>query len=219
MKSTAKHIEKYRWLYTCKILGVFLGATSIMIGQMPIIIAQFSGMTVIGTHVGYLLGALTAAWIGWHSWRKSLAASLLTMAMANITYYGCILVFYFTGWGRSPFPPPPFQVLLSLIQWTIISAIVCVLAATAVWMARRAQSKWLNYGIFAVSYVGILGVIYYYSIAPTISWFSALQTAGAFNGLHLAGRLLEIGLALVITTVVLGIGLITRLKVDRETGA
>ena len=197
-------------------LGIFLGATSIIIGQIPLIIAQFLGMTVMGGHVGYLLAALIAAWLFWESWPKSFVASFLTMTAANITYYACILVFYFTGWGRSPFPPPPFQVLLGLIQWSIISIIVCVLAATAVWMARRASSKLLNYGIFAVSYIGLLGVIYYFNVAPTIFWFSALRAGGAFNGLSFAGRLFEIGFALVITTVIISIGLRIRLKADRK---
>ena len=189
------------------IMGVFLGAISIIMGQVHTAVAQFSGMTVIGHNEGYLLGALIAAWLNWERWAKSFAASFLTLTFANITYYACILVFYFTGWGRSPFPPSPMNTLFSFVLWTVIASIICLLAATAIWMARCAEAKWLNYGIFAVSYAGLLGVVLVFRLRPFIGWYNMTVGRDGFTQTwRVAGFIFEIVLAVVIITVVLGIG-------------
>ena len=195
------------------ILGVFLGAVSIIMGQVHIAIAQFSGMTVIGHNEGYLLGALIVVWLYWDGWRKSFLVSFCYLFAANITYYACILVFYFTGLGRSPFPPSPLDTLFSFTLWTIIMAIVCALAATAVWLARFAKSRLLNYGIFAVSYLGLLGVIYSNRVNFLMMWHeSTMARDGHVVAWRLVGYVFEIVFAVVLTTVVLGVGLRRRLK-------
>ena len=189
------------------IVGVFLGANSIVMGQVHTAVAQFSGMTVLGHNEGYLLGALAMAWLAWERWHRSFVTSFLTLTMANITYYGSILVFYFTGWGRSPFPSPPLHSLTGFVMWSAISAVVCVLAATAVWFARQEQSKWLNYGIFAVSYVGLLGVVWFYRLRPFVNWYNMTVGRDSFvQTWRVAGFIFEIVLAVVLITVVLAIG-------------
>ena len=57
------------------IIGLLLATTSIIMGQIPLTIAQFSGISVIGDHVGYIWGVLIVAWLHHESWRKSFAAS------------------------------------------------------------------------------------------------------------------------------------------------
>ena len=199
------------------IIGVTIGAISILMGQVHTAVAQFSGMTVIGLNEGYLLAALLVAWLNRQRWRKSFFASFLMLSFANITYYVCILVFYFTGLGRSPFPPSPMNTLFSFTLWTVIAAIVSALAATAVWMARRAKSALVNYGIFAVSYVGLLGVVWFYRLRPFINWYN--MTVGRDNFVQtwrVAGFIFEIGLAIVLITVVLAVGLKVMHKEKRD---
>jgi len=177
-------------------------------GQVHLGIAQFSGMTVLGGNEGYLLGALIVAWVNWERWPKSFGMSYLSLIFANITYYGCILVFYFTGWGRSPFPPPPLASLVSFAMWSVIMAVVCALAATAVWMARRAKAGWLNYGIFAVSYVGLLGVVWFYRLGFFINWYNmTIDHSGFVVPWRVAGYVFEMVFAVVLITAVLAIGL------------
>ena len=193
--------------YLPLIIGLFLGAISIIMGQIPTAVAQFSGMTVIGNHIGYLCGVMIVAWVYHEKWFKSFLAGFLTMVTANLTYYVTIIAFYLFGIGRSPFPPTPLQSVLGFIMWTIIAAIVCVLAATAVWMARRARSRFINYGIFIVSYAGLLGVIYFFQILPAMAWYEASRAGDFFVAWRFAGRLFEIGFAFMITTVLVCAGL------------
>jgi len=188
-------------------LGIFLGANSIVMGQIHTGVAQFSGMTIIGTHIGYLLGVLIIAWLNWQSWLKSFITGFVTMTFANLTYYLTIIVFYLTGWGRSPFPPSPPHSLRGFILWSIISAVTCVLGATAVWLARHAKHKWLNYGIFAVAYAGMLGVMVNFHLRPAIGWYRMSRGGDFFQTWRFVGRLYEVGFAFVLTTVILGIGL------------
>lgn len=199
--------------YLPLIVGLFLGAVSIIMGKIPTAVAQFSGMTVIGNHIGYLLCALTMAWIYCKSWRNSFIAGLLTMTAANLTYYVSILAFYLFDIG---YPPTPMNTLLSFMQWTVISAIICVLAATAVWIAQHSKSHWLNYGIFIVSYFGLLGVIYLYQVRFFINWYSITFARDGFvQTWRFAGYLYEIGFSFVITTIILSIGL--RVVIKKKT--
>ena len=194
------------------ITGLFLGAVSIVIGQIPTAVAQFSGMTVIGNQMGYLWGVLIVSWVFHEKWRKSFINSFLSMTVANLTYYLSIVAFYVFNIGRSPFPPTPLQSFYGFVQWTIISAFACILAATAVWMARQAKFKLFNYGIFAVSYLGLLGLIYFLQVLPTINWFEVSRAGDFFLTWRFVGRLFEIGFAFVITTVLLSIGLRNTIK-------
>ena len=189
-------------------LGVFLGAVSIIMGQMPFVLSQFLGLRSIGTHLGYCLGALAMAWLFHESWRKGFIASFVCMTAANITYYLSVLAFYLFGFGRSPFPPPPYQTLMSFVLWTVISAIICVLAATAVWMARYAKSKLVNYGIFAIAYIGLIGVIFLDSRMFVVGLGGIRRSGVSIEpAVLLAGYLFEIGFSFVMMTAVLGIGL------------
>ena len=84
------------------IIGLFLGTVSIIIGQIPTAIAQFSGMTVIGNQMGYLWGVLIVSWVFYEKWLKSFISSFLSMNIANLTYYLSIVAFYVFNVGRSP---------------------------------------------------------------------------------------------------------------------
>ena len=189
-------------------LGLALGAVSVIMGQIPVAAAQFSGMTVIGNHTGYLLGALVIAWMNYESWLKAFISSLITMTAANLTYYLSIIAFYVFNIGRSAFPPAPIESLEGFAYWTLVSSAVCALAAAAVWIARRAKSKWLNYGVFAATYAGMLGVIYYYQLRFVIRWYNnSMVRDGFIETRRFAGYLYEISFAIILTTIVLSVGL------------
>ena len=199
------------------IIGVFLGACSIIMGQIPTVFAWFTGMTVVGTHMGYLWGSLIAAWVFNKKWKSGFLASYLALTIANLVYYGTIVVFYVSGLGRSPFPPTPLQSLLSFVLWSILSAIVCALAATAVWLAWHAKSKLFNRGIFVAAYIGLLGVIFFWHVLPTINWFTVSREGDFFVAYRLSGRLFEIGFAFVVTTALLVAGLKTIVKSPQDS--
>jgi len=202
------------------ILGIFLGAVSIVMGQIPLHIAQFSGMWAIGNHTGYLLGALIIAWMYYEKWHKSFLMSFVTMTFANLTYYITIVVFYITGWGRSPFPPSPLDSLISFAIWSTIAVVVCLLAATAVWMARRAMQKWLNFGIFIVAYLGMLGVIGNFEVMSVINWYnmSTAEHIQTFNTLAFTSRIFNAGFAFILATTIFSIGLRLAIKEKRQIG-
>ena len=189
------------------VTGIFLGAVSIIIGQVPTAVAQFSGMTVIGNQTGYLLAVLILAWVYFKRWRDSFWAGVIAMTFANLTYYLSILAFYIFKIGRSPFPPTPLQTLFSFTLWTVISTVVCVLAATAVLLAYQNKHKIIKYGIFAVSYIGLLGVIYFIQVRFLINWYNqTINNNGFVQTWRLAGFLFEIGFAFVMSTLVICIG-------------
>ena len=191
------------------LIGLFLAAVSILIGQIPLAAAQFSGMTVIGSHMGYLWAVLIMAWLHHEKWHKSFTAGFLTMTVTNIFYYSTLLAFWAFDIGRAPSAIPPLHLLRSFVFWTVISAIVCALAATAVWMAIHAKSKLLNYGIFFVAYLGLIGVTFWSNRFFNIGWHG-IGTVSPINYVQtwrFIGHLFEIGFALVVTTILLGIGL------------
>ena len=189
------------------VTGLFLGTVSIVIGQIPTAVAQFSGMTVLGNHIGYLWGVLIVSWVFHEKWIKSFISSFLSMIVANLAYYLSIVAFYVFNIGRSPFPPTPLQSFYGFVQWSIISAFACILAATAVWMARQAKFKLFNYGIFAVSYLGLLGLIYSLHVLPAINWYEVSRAGDFFVVWRFVGHLFEVGFAFAITSILLGIGL------------
>ena len=67
-------------------IGLILATASIIMGQIPLVIAQFTGISVIGDHIGYLWAALIVAWLYHESWRKSFAASFITIFIAYVVY-------------------------------------------------------------------------------------------------------------------------------------
>lgn len=190
-------------------IGLFLAVVSIAIGQMPIAITKFSGMTVIGNHMGYLWAVLIMAWLFNEKWYKSFAAAFLTMTVANIFYYSTLILFWVFGLGRAPSSLPPQHLLRGFVIWTVISAIVCVLAAIAVWMAQHAESKFLNYGIFFVAYLGLIMVAFWSSRFFNIG-LHGIGTVSPINYIQtwrFIGFVYEIVFGIVVTTMLLGIGL------------
>lgn len=74
-------------------------------------------------------------------------------------------------------------------------------------MARKANSKLLNYGIFIVSYVGLMGVVWFYRISPFIRWYNmTIGRDGFVQTWRVVGFAFEIVLAIVLITMVLYIG-------------
>jgi hypothetical protein len=192
------------------ITGLFLGAVSIIMGQIPRNIAQFTGMTMIGNEMGYLWSALITAWVYSKNWKKSFITSAITLITATFTYYFVLIVLsnfetmrYLMRLGESA-----ANQFRGLIYWTIFSIIIAVLAATAIWMAKHAKSKMLNYGISLIAYIGMLGVLYYFRGRQAIGWYGMkMAEEGYIRSLnYFIGLLYEIGFAFVVTTVLVGIG-------------
>ena len=194
------------------IFGLILATASIIMGQIPLAIAQFSGISVIGDHIGYLWAALIVAWLYHESWRKSFAASFITVFIANVVYYIVLIAFYL--FDITPFALPPLHYLRSFAFWMIVACVVCILAATAVWMARHANSRLLRYGIFFVAYLGIIVAMFWSNRFFIISWQGIRAVSPIYNvqTLRLMGHFFEIGFALIMTTLILGFGYRTAFK-------
>jgi len=196
------------------IMGLVLGVVSIVMGLIPNGIRQFTGLTVIGNHVGYLLGALVVAWVYHEKWLKGFLLSSCMIIIANAVYYAFVFAFsFFDLFGGQT--ESYMSNLYGLLTWCVIGIVVGLLAATAVWMARKANARLLNYGIFCVSYLGMLGVIYVYNVrfVLTLYRFSAFDSPLSVR--QFVGSIFEVVFAVVLTTVVLGIGLRERIRMRR----
>jgi len=177
-------------------------------------VAQFTGMTVIGNAVGYLWAALIVAWIYHENYRKSFVMSFLVLLSANLIYYPILAIFHLFN---ITFAPPPLHLLRSFVYWTIISAIICLLASIAVWMARYVKLKLLNYGIFLIAYIGMIGVMLWENRMFAINWgritmIVSIQ-AQTFQAI---GYLYELVFGLVVTTIILSVGLKTVVKKSKS---
>lgn len=187
------------------ILGICLGIVSIIMGQVPRAVAQFSGMTAIGNHMGYLWLALIVAWLCSQSWRKSFAMSFLAILAANLIYYPVLTIFHLFDIALAP---PPWHLWRSFVYWTAIAAIISVLAATAVWLALKAKFKLLNYGIFLVSFLGMVLVMIYENRMFIISRGGiTLFQHNYAQAWQVAGHYYQLGFSLVVTVIILGVGL------------
>ena len=133
-----------------------------------------------------------------------------------MVYYTVLIMFYL--FDIIPFVLPPLHYLRSFIFWIIVACIVCILAATAVWMARYAKSKLLNYGIFFVAYLGIIVAMFWSNRFFIVSWqgIRAVNLIYNVQTLRLIGHLFEIGFAFIVTTLLLGFGLRFVFKENRH---
>ncbi|MCL2171614.1 MAG: hypothetical protein FWB71_05615 [Defluviitaleaceae bacterium] len=209
-----------KYKYIPLFVGLFLGIISIIMGQIPRNIAQFTGMTMIGNEIGYLWGALIVAWVCYENWRNSFIASTIAMTTATFTYYSVLIVLYHFEPIRFAMRinEPVASQMMGFVMWTIIGVIISLLAATAVWMAKCAKSKLLNYGIFAIAYIGMLGVIFYFRALFAIRWYKmTIERDGVIHSWDFfIGMLYEIGFAFVVTTILVGIGLGIIIKKNRN---
>ena len=183
-------------------MGLFLGCVSILMGLIPNGIRQFTGLTVIGNHVGYLLAALIVAWLYSERWVKGALLSGGMLVTANVIYYA--FVFAFNAFGVQS--ESHLSNLFGLLAWSVIGLVIGLLAATAVWLARKAKSKILNYGIFGIAYLGMMGVIYVFQVRFVLALYRFSTFDSASSRRQFAGSIFEVGFAVLITTAVLGIG-------------
>jgi len=196
--------KKIKRLFIALVLtmGVSLGVISIVMGLIPNGIRQFTGLTVIGNPLGYLLGALIVAWINYQSWVKGFILSSLMVATATITYYVIIISFSVLEFRSYVISSK----IIGLLMGGAIGVVVGILAATAVWMARKAKSRVLNYGIFAIAYLGLLGVIYLFNVRIAFSFYGLLPFESESEVRQLVGSIFEVVFSVLLVTVVLGIG-------------
>jgi len=199
------------------IIGLALGIISVVMGQIHVGVARFSGMTTIGNEMGYLWAALILTWLNYKSrqnWFRGFFASFLGLAIASVSYYGILIFQYLFTSARINVPVT--SQFTSLAFWLIISAVVSGLAATAVWMARSAPQKWLNYGIFVVSYIGLVGVALFSNRMFIVRPFSiALFDHNYADAWRVWGHFFELGFAIAVSTILLGIGFFRVLKENK----
>lgn len=182
--------------YSPLIIGVFLGAVSVIMGKIPLIIAQLSGMTVLGGHVGYLLGALIVSYLNSQKWLKSFISSSLTIIIATVVYYSLICMFRVFHIG---FTEDFSSMVEGLIFWSVIGLICGTLSASAMWLVTHIKSKLLCFGIFITMYVGMLVVIYLYHFNIIIRDYSS----GYIASRYMISDIFEIAFAIVLTTALL----------------
>ena len=187
------------------IIGLFLATVSILMGQIPRAVAQFSGMTVLGDHMGYLWGALVVAWLYNENWRKSFTASFLCMLVSYAAYYSALIALYQLNF--IPLALSPLHYLRSFVFWTILAGIVCILASTAVWVVRHTESKVLKHGIFLTSFLVMIGAMFWSNRFFIIGW-NGIRTITPIDYIpvwRFMGHLFEIVFAFIVTIVIWGL--------------
>jgi hypothetical protein len=186
-------IIKWMPLFT----GVLLGTFSVVMGKIPKEIAVWTGMTVIGNHVGYLLGALITAYFNSQKWLKSFLSSSLTIIIATLVYYFLIFVIQLYNNSNAAYG---FED--GLIYWPVTGVICGIFSAAFVWLLKRTKSKILFLSFFTVGYFSMLAVIYlriarfYIILYFTDPELISRQAAG------LPGAIFEVAFAVIITTAV-----------------
>jgi hypothetical protein len=187
------------------IIGIFLGAVSALLGQTPPAIALWSGMHVLGNHVGYLLGALAAAYLNARSFWKSFAAAAATIFIASAVYYALIYLLGALHWAR--YTESVGDMFAGLAFWTALGAVCGAPAAAAMRLIRRGGLKIIRISAAAAVWLGMAAVIFLFQIVPILNQYHNPQAAergyisGMFGGHNLAGDIFGVCLALALTMV------------------
>ena len=200
----------YTYKHLVVINGVLLGLISVIAGNVPIAVAQISGMTAVGSPVGYLLNVLVIAWLYKEDVRKSFILSFLTIFVAFFVFYllDALLRHLFGVSTLVQFPATaPRRMFLEtsvmFVQWSGVADVFCALASAAVRVMYRAKSKLLTYGILVAVYFFLLYVTYLYRVRTTMTWcviFEICLTAGV---------IFELAFPFALTSIMFGFGLKT----------
>ena len=204
-------------------VSVILGIISAIAWQVPIWVAQFSGVIFIASPAGYILFLAIVAWLNQKTWFKSFISSILAMVITLAVYISSTLLLYgaFIGNERTLLPasggfptiPLSFDLLslfVSFLQWSFLSAFICLLLATLVRVIANTNINLLKISIFTFLWVALLTIAYFWRIER------AFAQIFMSSGLTLAGYVFEIIFTLVITTIIIAIGLKTCIKKNRK---
>lgn len=205
------------------IVGLLLGFSHTLITNLPADAAYFFGITALARMTTFLLVAFVAALLRKETWRKSFFASYFTIVLAFAAFFISfpflslrITRFLVRGpliWG-SYFPQPalqPFTILSSLTafgQWAFMSAVVCAIAATVVWLIQRTASMINTCVIFMLTYLCFLWLIYYERIRFIVfSWRRTTMEGFDFGPRYFARLIVEVIYLVIFVTIVFYIGL------------
>lgn len=139
------------------IIGIFLGLISVLMGQIPKAVAIWSGMMVLGNHVGYLLAALIIAYVYSQKWFISFITSSLTIIIASTIYY--LLIFIIQE--LSPAIVYHEFEFDGLFKWSVIGIIIGGLSATTIHFVVFAKTKLIRYGTLIAIYLAMLWFVVY----------------------------------------------------------
>ena len=172
--------------YLFIILGVSLGVISVAIGKVPPAVASWSGMTILGNNVGYLLASLIVAYLCCEKFLKSFLLSAATVVIASFVYYGLIFIFAILEIGYTESFP---DIIRSLIFWIVVSVICGALSAISMHIVRRAKIKALRIITLIFTYTCLIFVIYRFEIISTINFRKdpTVTASGYLTG-YFAGR-------------------------------
>jgi fumarate reductase subunit D len=190
-------IKKYSPVW----IGVFLGIISVLIGQIPKAVAVWTGMTVLGNHVGYILGALLSAYFYAHKWWKSFLAGASAVIIATLVYY--LLIFLIQSSDRNTTTASGFEE--GLIIWPVIGIIVGLLSATGIWLFKSVKKNWQRRSVFGIGYIGMLFIIYISIVRFYINLHRSAPEVLARQPAGFPGAVFETAFAVVITTAVWGL--------------
>ena len=184
--------------YAPLIIGVLLGVISAVVGKLPRMVAQFSGMTVIGNHVGYLLGALLIAYLNSQKWRRSFILSSLTIIIASAVYYFLILIMRILGIGNTE---NLIMMATGLIFWSCVGIVCGALAATAAKLMTKSKSKLIRQGTLFATYLALLVVVYLFHVRLIINIYGGLERMVARHIIHIPiGGIAEVVFAVTLLT-------------------
>jgi MFS family permease len=210
-ESSQSHEHKWEGLPMRKflplIIGVTLAVASIAMGQINRAVAAYSGMTVIGSTMGYLWAALIMTWIYKDSWRKGFFMGFLTLFISYLIYYPSLILLY--HFDIIPIALSPMHYLRSFVLYTVIAVFVSFFATSAVWLALTCKYKFMTYGIFVAAYLVMIIAIFWDNrlFHFGMNGFSIAIPLRELYDWQLARGFYELGFAFIVTTFLFVIGL------------
>jgi len=182
------------------IIGVCLGVISVLMGKIPNIIAQCTGMTILGSYAGYLLGAVVVAYFNSKKWIISFTTSALTIIIASLVYYLIIYIFNILNIGSTESIE---SMIDGFIYWSKIGIVCGALSATAMWLVAHGKPKLISIGALITTYLGLLSIIYYFHIRIILEIYNNPTPipGGLLDSRNLVGDIFEIVFAITLITV------------------
>ena len=193
-------VDRKYYLFFPLIIGVCLGVISVLMGKVPNIIAQCTGMTILGSYAGYLLGAVVVAYFNSRKWLISFITSTFAIIIASFTYYLIVYIFklFYIGFTESV-----ESMIDGFIFWSKIGVVCGALSATAMWLVEHGKPKMVSFGTLIATYLGLLSVIYYFHIRIILEIYNNPTPipGGLLDSRSLVGDIFEITFAVALTTV------------------
>ncbi|MCL1903488.1 MAG: hypothetical protein FWF94_03625 [Oscillospiraceae bacterium] len=144
------------------LLGLALGAISVLIGHTPKTIVAITGMRVIGNQIGYSLGILAMTYINSDKWLRGFVAGSLMNFVATVVYYVAIYTINALSTNVTGYS---FE-WVDLILWTVLGAGCSALAASAVRFGVYGKSKLIRYSAAFVTHSALMLAVLLFQALP-----------------------------------------------------